>query len=45
VAEGIKNEQQMAFLKERNCDELQGFLISRPLSPEKLADFLDEFGR
>jgi diguanylate cyclase (GGDEF)-like protein len=31
VAEGVETEAQQAFLCEQGCDELQGFLISRPL--------------
>lgn len=31
VAEGVENEAQLAFLNERKCDLLQGYLISAPL--------------
>ena len=31
VAEGVETEQQKAFLVSRQCDLLQGYLISRPL--------------
>ena len=35
VAEGVENEQQMAFLKQLNCDQIQGYFISKPLpAPE-----------
>ncbi len=37
VAEGVETEEQLAFLKERGCQEYQGFLSSKPLLP---ADFL-----
>jgi diguanylate cyclase (GGDEF)-like protein/PAS domain S-box-containing protein len=30
VAEGVETEQQAAWLRERGCDELQGFLLGRP---------------
>ncbi|MDB6163389.1 MAG: hypothetical protein JWL98_821, partial [Xanthomonadaceae bacterium] len=30
VAEGVETEQQLAWLSERGCDELQGFLLGRP---------------
>ncbi len=30
VAEGVETEQQLAWLRERGCDELQGFLLGRP---------------
>jgi diguanylate cyclase len=34
VAEGVETPEIAAFLKERDCDEIQGYLISKPLSPE-----------
>jgi diguanylate cyclase (GGDEF)-like protein len=41
VAEGIETEAQLQFLAERHCDEVQGFLVSRPLAPEEFGAFLD----
>jgi len=37
LAEGVENEQQLAFLVEHGCDFYQGFLASRPLAPEQFA--------
>lgn len=34
VAEGVENEEQIAFLRSHGCDEIQGYLVSRPVSPE-----------
>ncbi len=31
VAEGVENEFQQQFLKERGCDQFQGFLFSKPV--------------
>ena len=31
VAEGVETEAQMAFLRERHCDIVQGFLVGRPM--------------
>ncbi|CEA04583.1 PAS/PAC sensor-containing diguanylate cyclase/phosphodiesterase [Pseudomonas saudimassiliensis] len=31
VAEGVEHDSQLAFLRSLGCDEVQGFLISRPL--------------
>ncbi|MCK5878339.1 MAG: EAL domain-containing protein [Holophagae bacterium] len=32
VAEGVETEDQLAFLKEAGCDEIQGFFVSPPIS-------------
>jgi diguanylate cyclase (GGDEF)-like protein/PAS domain S-box-containing protein len=42
IAEGVETEEQLAFLKDRDCDQLQGFLFSRPLPPEAFQTFLQE---
>ncbi|MEX0785143.1 MAG: EAL domain-containing protein, partial [Dehalococcoidia bacterium] len=34
VAEGIEREDQLAFLRDRQCDWYQGFLLSRPVPAE-----------
>ena len=34
IAEGVENEQQMSFLRKHECDEVQGYYFSRPLSVE-----------
>ncbi|MCR5881501.1 bifunctional diguanylate cyclase/phosphodiesterase [Rhizobacter sp. J219] len=36
VAEGVETEAQRDILVELQCDELQGYLIARPLPPEQL---------
>lgn len=33
VAEGVETADQAEFLRKNGCDHLQGYLISRPLSP------------
>lgn len=35
IAEGVETEQQMDFLRVNNCDQVQGFLISRPLPADE----------
>jgi len=39
VAEGVESLQQVHFLRERDCDEIQGFLISRAVPPEQICQF------
>ena len=40
VAEGVETQAQMDFLKSQNCDEIQGYLISRPVEAGALAELL-----
>lgn len=41
VAEGVETEQSLAFLRSLNCDEVQGYLFSKPLEVEHFEDWLD----
>ncbi|HLO75790.1 MAG TPA: EAL domain-containing protein [Magnetospirillum sp.] len=41
VAEGVETEEQAAFLRDCGCDEIQGYLISRPVSGEDLISLFD----
>jgi diguanylate cyclase (GGDEF)-like protein/PAS domain S-box-containing protein len=40
VAEGVETEAQRRFLAEQACDEMQGFLFSRPLPAAQCAELL-----
>lgn len=40
VAEGVETESQRKILAEIGCDQMQGFLISRPVSEDKLIRLL-----
>nr|WP_249158630.1 GAF domain-containing protein [Bradyrhizobium jicamae] len=40
VAEGVETSEQQEFLRAHACDEMQGFLFSRPLPPRDLAELL-----
>ena len=40
IAEGVENEAQMSFLRTLQCDEIQGYYFSKPLTAEKAADKL-----
>ena len=40
TAEGVETLTQFEFLRDCHCDLAQGFLISRPMQPEKVAGLL-----
>jgi EAL domain-containing protein (putative c-di-GMP-specific phosphodiesterase class I) len=40
VAEGVETEAQVSALQRLGCDEIQGFLISRPLPRYEMAELL-----
>ncbi|MBA3029291.1 MAG: PAS domain S-box protein [Desulfobacteraceae bacterium] len=42
IAEGVETEEQMNFLKDHSCDEMQGFFFSKPVKPEQFAVLLRE---
>jgi EAL domain-containing protein (putative c-di-GMP-specific phosphodiesterase class I) len=42
IAEGVENEEQMSFLRTHQCDEIQGYYFSKPLSPN---DFVEKLKR
>ena len=37
VAEGVETPEQQAFLRERACDEMQGYYFSTPVTPVEFA--------
>ena len=42
IAEGVETLQQLVFLSEQGCDEIQGYLCSRPLSQTAFEAFLTD---
>ncbi len=42
MAEGVETREQLRFLAEENCDEVQGYLIGRPMP---IADYAELIGR
>ncbi len=40
IAEGVETVEQQEFLRAHACDEMQGYLFSKPLPPRELAELL-----
>ena len=40
IAEGVETQEQMGFLKARDCDAVQGFFMSHPMRAEKMTAIL-----
>jgi PAS domain S-box-containing protein len=43
IAEGVEHECQLQYLKEHDCDNIQGYLISRPLDEEVALELLKNY--
>ena len=42
IAEGVETREQVQFLTERGCDEMQGYFFSRPVSAGEFTELLRE---
>jgi diguanylate cyclase (GGDEF)-like protein/PAS domain S-box-containing protein len=40
IAEGVETDEQLAFLRESRCDEIQGYHFSKPIEPAAIEDLL-----
>jgi diguanylate cyclase (GGDEF)-like protein len=40
VAEGVETDAQLAYLRANRCDQVQGFLFSRPLPPDDCVNLM-----
>ena len=43
VAEGVETSDQLDSLNKMNCDLIQGFLMSKPLSQNMVEDYINEY--
>jgi diguanylate cyclase (GGDEF)-like protein/PAS domain S-box-containing protein len=40
IAEGVETEEQLALLREKGCDDAQGYLLGRPVSSGEIFNWL-----
>ncbi len=45
IAEGVENDEQLAFLRQNGCDVIQGYFVSRPLPADAFAQLVWEHRR
>jgi len=43
VAEGVETDRQLNFLRGENCDEVQGYWLSRPLEADACRQFVSQY--
>jgi diguanylate cyclase (GGDEF)-like protein len=40
IAEGVEDDEQVRLLRDLGCDQIQGYLVSRPVSAQEIQKFL-----
>jgi len=45
IAEGVENTEQLGFLRANRCDEIQGYLISRPQPAASLQQWIHQYNQ
>jgi diguanylate cyclase (GGDEF)-like protein/PAS domain S-box-containing protein len=43
VAEGVESQEQLEWLKQCGCEQIQGYLFSKPLPAETFLTFVDQY--
>lgn len=43
IAEGVETQEQLSELQEHDCDEIQGYFLSRPISAKKMTEFQKDY--
>lgn len=43
IAEGVETQDQLDFLREHGCEEVQGFIVSQPLPPDQFVPFVAKY--
>ncbi len=42
IAEGVETQEQFDLLKELSCDEIQGYILSKPVNANKITKLLEQ---
>ena len=42
IAEGVETQEQITLLKEYACDQIQGFVLSKPLEINKFEELVEK---
>lgn len=42
IAEGVETLEQLEYLRENSCDQIQGYLISKPVEPNEIMEILNK---
>lgn len=45
LAEGVETVEQLRMLQDQNCNELQGYLFSRPIPMKIVRNYIDQFSQ
>lgn len=45
VAEGVETSEQLSYLKMQDCDEIQGYFFSRPLTTDAFKEFYNQMSQ
>ena len=45
IAEGVETKEQVTFLRANNCDEIQGYFLSRPISSDAITVLMESRAR
>ncbi len=42
IAEGVETDEQMEYLRKEHCDEIQGYIYSRPIGPNEVSEMIHQ---